>query len=83
MESEPPVYYEKHLANIHTIEKLEWDYKRRMGNIVLKKVRYIQDNTYRYDKKRKHKTNDKYIKRNIAISDRIVKRSFCCSSCNF
>ncbi len=75
MDSEPPAYYEKHLANIHTIEKLEWDYKRRMGNIILKKVRYIQDNTYRYDKKRKHKTNDKHIKRNIAISDRIVKRS--------
>ena len=75
MDSEPPAYYEKYLANIHTIEKLEWDYKRRMGNIILKKVRYIQDNTYRYDKRRKHKTNDKYIKRNIAISDRIVKRS--------
>lgn len=75
MESEPPTYYEKHLANIHSIEKLEWDYKRRMGNIVLKKVRYIQNNTYSYDKNRKHKTNDKYIKRNLAISDRIVRRS--------
>lgn len=75
MESEPPACYEKYLGNIHTIEKLEWDYKRRMGNIVLKKVRYIQDHTYRYDKKRKHKTNDKYIKRNLAISDRIIRRS--------
>jgi len=75
MESEPPPCYEKYLGNVHTIEKLEWDYKRRMGNIVLKKVRYIQNNAYRYDKKRKHKTNDKHIKRNIAISDRIVKRS--------
>lgn len=75
MDNEPPAYYEKHLAHIHTIEKLEWDYKRRMENIILKKVRYIQDNTYHYDKKRKHKTNDKVIKRNIAISDRIVKRS--------
>ena len=75
MESEPPPYYEKHLANIHSIEKLEWDYKRRMGNIVLKKVRYIQDNTYRYDKRRKHRTNDKNIKRNLSISDRIIKRS--------
>ncbi len=75
MESEPPAYYEKYLANIHTIEKLEWDYKRRMGNIILKKVRYIQDNTYRYDKKRKHKTNDNHIKRNLAISGRIIKHS--------
>ena len=53
MNGEPPPYYEKYLGNIHTIEKLEWNYKRRMGNIVLKKVRYIQNNTYRYDKKRK------------------------------
>ncbi len=75
MESEPPPCYEKYLGNVHTIEKLEWDYKRRMGNILLKKVRYIQNNTYRYDKKRKHKTNDKYIKRNLAISDRIIRRS--------
>lgn len=75
MENEPSACYEKFLENIHTIEKLEWDYKRRMGNIILKKVRYIQDTTYLYDKKRKHKTNDKYIKRNLAISDRIIKRS--------
>ncbi len=75
MENEPPACYEKYLGNVHTIEKLEWDYKRRMGNILLKKVRYIQNNTYRYDKKRKHKTNDKYIKRNLAISDRIIRRS--------
>lgn len=75
MESEPPPYYEKYLGNVHTIEKLEWDYKRRMGNIVLKKVRYIQNNTYRYDKRRRHKTNDKYIKRNLAISGRVIKRS--------
>jgi len=75
MESEPPAYYEKYLANIHTIEKLEWDYRRRMGNIVLKKVRYIQNNTYRYNKSRKHKTNDKHIKRKLSISGRIIKRS--------
>jgi len=75
MNGEPPPYYEKYLGNIHTIEKLEWNYKRRMGNIVLKKVRYIQNNTYRYDKKRKHKTNDKTIKRNLAISGRVIKRS--------
>lgn len=63
---------QEHCGDIRTIEKLEWDYKRRMGNIVLKKVRYIQENTYRYNKDRKHKTNDKTIKRNLAISRRKI-----------
>ncbi|MCD8372822.1 MAG: relaxase MobL [Clostridia bacterium] len=30
------------LPHIHTIEKLEWDYRRRLGNIVLGKVKYIR-----------------------------------------
>ena len=34
------------VKQIHTIEKLEWDYKRRIGNIVLRKVREIQRETY-------------------------------------
>ena len=33
------------VGTIHTIEKLRWDYRRRLGNIVLKKAKYIQDNT--------------------------------------
>ena len=61
------------VGTIHTIEKLRWDYRRRLGNIVLKKAKYIQDNTYTYDKKFKRKTNDKFLKRNIAISNKIIK----------
>ncbi len=34
---------------------------------------YIRDNTYRYDTKKKHKTNDKYLKRKITIADRKIK----------
>jgi len=33
------------LKHIRTIDRLEWDYRRRLGNIVLKKVKYIQENT--------------------------------------
>ena len=61
------------VGTIHTIEKLRWDYRRRLGNIVLKKAKYIQDNTYTYDKKFKRKTNDKFLKRNIAISNKKIK----------
>ena len=61
------------IKDIKTIERLKWDYKRRLGNIVLRKVKYIRENTYRYDTKKKHKTNDKYLKRKITIADRKIK----------
>lgn len=61
------------MKSIKTIERLKWDYKRRLGNIVLRKVMYIRENTYRYDTTKKHKTNDKYLKRKITIADRKIK----------
>lgn len=57
---------------IESIERLRYDYKRRLGNIVLNKVRYIQNNTFIYDREKKHKTNDGYLKRNIAMSERKI-----------
>ncbi len=59
--------------SIKTIERLKWDYKRRLGNIVLHKVKYIRDNSFRYDTSQKHKTNDKYLKRKITIDERKIK----------
>lgn len=61
------------IKTIHTIEKLEWDYRRRLGNIVLKKVREIQRETYKRNPRRKYKTNDKTLKRRLAISSRKVR----------
>ena len=61
------------LKNLHTIEALGWDYRRRLGNIVLKKVREIQRQTYKRNPRRKYKTNDKNLKRNLAISARKVR----------
>lgn len=60
---------------IHTIERLEKDYRRRLGNIVLREVRYIQNQEYYYNKKKKHKVNDKKLKRSITISNRIISKS--------
>lgn len=57
---------------IESIERLKYDYKRRLGNIVLSKVRYVQNNKFTYDKRKKYKSNSKYLKRNIAMSDRKV-----------
>ena len=51
---------------------IKWDYECRLGNIVLRKVREIQQNTYKVNTTTKHKTNDKRIKRSLAISRRKV-----------
>lgn len=61
------------LRTVHTIKQLEWDYRRRLGNIVLKKVREIQRETYKRNPRRKYKTNDKNLKRRLAISSRKVR----------
>ena len=62
------------LKSLHTIEALEWDYKRRLGNIVLRKVRDIQKQTYKRNPRKEYRTNDKHLKRNLAISSRKIRR---------
>ena len=61
------------LQTVHTIRQLGWDYRRRLGNIVLGKVREIQRQTYKRNLRRKYKTNDKNLKRWLAISHRKVR----------
>ncbi len=61
------------LRTVHTIKQLEWDYRRRLGNIVLRKVREMQRETYKRNPHRKYKTNDKDLKRRLAISSRKVR----------
>lgn len=61
------------LKTLHTIDALEWDYRRRLGNIVLRKVRQIQRQTYKRNPRRKYKANDKALKRSLAISAREVR----------
>ena len=62
------------LKNLHTIEALEWDYRRRLGNLVLYDIRRIQSATYKRNPRRKYKTNDKSLKRSLAISRRRINR---------
>ena len=58
---------------LHTTEAVEWDYRRRLGNIVLRHVRDIQRETYQRNPKRQYKTNDKALKRNLTISARKIR----------
>ena len=53
-------------------QTIKWDYECRLGNIILHKVREIQQNTYKVNPKMRYKTNDKRLKRNLAISRRKV-----------
>ncbi len=73
MERVPNMVDKEGIKSILTIERLEWDYRRRLGNIVLKKVREIQRATHKRNPNRKYKTNDKNLKRRIAISSRQVR----------
>ena len=73
MENVPNKADDDGVKSIHTIERLEWDYRRRLGNIVLKKVQEIQRQTYKRNPRRKYKTNDKNLKRNLTISARKVR----------
>ncbi len=61
------------IKQLHTIEAVEWDYKRRLGNIELRHVREIQKETFKRNPKRKYKTNDKTLKRSLTISARKIR----------
>ena len=60
------------LKEIKTIERLHWDYHRRLGDIVLNQAWLIRKNTYTYSKRFKHKANDKRLRRNILFSERRI-----------
>ena len=53
-------------------QTIKWDYECRLGNIILRKVREIQQDMYKVSPIIKHKTNDKRLKRSLAISRRKV-----------
>ena len=60
------------LKEIKTIERLQLDYRRRLGDIVLNQARLIHKNTYTYSKRFKHKANDRRLRRSILFSERRI-----------
>lgn len=59
--------------NIHIIEEIEADYKRRQGNLVLKLAKFIKPQYY--ESRRKRKANDDRLKRSLGISRRNTGRA--------
>lgn len=60
------------LKEIKTIERLQWDYRRRLGDVVLHQAWLIRKNSYTYSKRFKHKANDRRLRRNILFSERRI-----------
>lgn len=61
---------------ITLVDKLEEDYKRRVGNIILHAVKFIKPEYFERNPKRKYKVNDNKLKRRLAISERKVGKRF-------
>lgn len=74
-EMELPKYHNKiDTGNIHIIEDIEDDYRRRQGNLVLKFIKSVKPHLYKNTKRRK--VNDKTLKRALRMSANSISRSF-------
>ena len=61
------------VENIHCIETLEWDYKRRLGNVLINQLRAIKKADFKQEKGKNYFLNDKRLKAKMDISRRKVK----------
>ena len=61
------------VENIHCIETLEWDYKRRLGNVLINQLRAIKKADFKMEKGKNYFLNDKRLKAKMDISRRKVK----------
>ena len=74
IESDLPKYHNAiDGQNIHIIEEIRADYKRRQGNLVLNLAKFIKPEYY--ESKRKRKTGDNSLKRSLGISRRNTGRT--------
>ena len=63
------------LKEIHCIETLEYDYKRRLGNILIHKLHAIKQADFKRDKNKTYFLNDKRLKAKMDVSRRKIKGS--------
>ena len=75
IEKDLPKYHHKiDESHIKVIEKIEENYRRRQGNLVLRLAKFVKPEYYERKKGRKYKTNDNKLKRRLVISGRNVGR---------
>lgn len=74
IESNLPKYHNKiDEKNIHIVEELKADYKRRQGNLVLSLCKFIKPEIL--ERKRKYRPDDKCLKRSLGISRNKINRA--------
>ncbi len=75
IEKDLPKYHHKiDESHIKVIEKIEEDYRRRQGNLVLRLAKFVKPEYYERKKGKKYKANDNKLKRSLIISKRNVGR---------
>ena len=75
VEKDLPKYHHKiDASHIKVIEKIEEDYRRRQGNLVLRLAKFVKPEYYERKKGKKYKANDNKLKRSLIISKRNVGR---------
>ena len=75
VEKDLPKYHHKiDESHIKVIEKIEEDYRRRQGNLVLRLAKFVKPEYYERKKGKKYKANDNKLKRSLIISKRNVGR---------
>ncbi len=70
----PKYHFQIEEKNINIIEEIEKDYQKRLGNIVIKLAKNIQQETLKDEQKRK--ANDTKLKKSIMISEKKVGTIF-------
>lgn len=70
----PKYHHEINEDNINIIEKIEEDYKRRQGNLVISLCKFIKPEYFTRDPNKRYKVNDKRLKLRLAISKRKIGR---------
>lgn len=75
MESDLPKYHNTiDASNIHIIEDIKADYRRRQGNLVLNLCKFIKPEYF--ERKKKYNPNNKRLKRSLGMSRRKIDRAF-------
>lgn len=72
-----PTYHDEiDLKDIHIIEDLEAEYKRRQGNLVISLAKFIKPEYYERNKNVKYKANDNHLKRKLSMSKKKITERF-------
>lgn len=64
----PRYHYKIDEKNIKIIEKIEADYKRRQGNLVIGLCKFIKPEYYERKKGQEYKASDKKLRRSLSVS---------------